>query len=134
MKLNTLMASLAAILMLSSCEDIFEDSSLPDGSKPDIRIASPTANRSYLVEHGFPVKLTVVDKDQIKSLTIVVKGSNGEPALVNIVKTPDVKVLELDTLIHQPSFVPGTYLLEVTATDSRTNIFTKEVSFNMKDK
>ncbi|TXK51885.1 hypothetical protein FVR03_02825 [Pontibacter qinzhouensis] len=133
MKFNALLAAIVALLCFTACEDIFEDKNAPDGSKPEVRVLAPTSSRSYAIAEGLPIKLSVIDKDEIKELKILVKGSYGEPDLINFSKYPDVKVLELDTIVGQQQFAPGTYTLEITATDHRSNIASKEVSFKIKN-
>ncbi len=122
-----------ATAMLSSCEDIFEDSKAPDGSKPDIKILSPTSNRSFSTDQGLPLQVTVVDKDDIKELLVLVKGSQGELDFVRFSLQPNKKVLELDTVVAQNSFIPGTYTLEISAKDGRSNLATKEVVFKINN-
>ncbi|MET3541728.1 outer membrane lipopolysaccharide assembly protein LptE/RlpB [Pontibacter aydingkolensis] len=133
MKLKTMLASLAAICMLTACEDLFEDGSMQaDGSKPSLTINNPSNNQSISTTQGLRVNVTVVDKDLVKDLQFTVKGVNSETALVTFSKFPERNVVEFDTTIALNNVSPGEYKLQVAATDKRTNLEQKEVLFTVK--
>lgn len=133
MKTKTLLASLVAVLMLTACEDLFEDGSLqPDGSKPSLTVKNPTTNQTLSTTSGLRIKLTATDKDKVKELQVRVHELGGEADLVNFTTFPDKKILELDTLVSVSGLHAGEYTLTISATDYRTNVASKDVSFKVK--
>lgn len=133
MKLRTLLASLAAVGLLTACEDIFEDGSLqPDGSKPNLTVRNPTNNQTLTAAGTVRVKFTASDKDKVKELQVRVRDVDGDADLVNFTSFPDTKVLEFDTLLTVPGMRTGAYTLTIQATDFRTNVATEDVTFKVK--
>lgn len=131
MKLKTMLASMLAIVALTSCEDLFEEGEMqPDGSKPSLTINNPTTNQSVSKTQGLRVYITAVDKDQVKNLEFVVRGS--ETTVITFNKAPLKNVIEFDTLISTQAMSSGTYQLYVRATDGRTNVAEKLVDFTVK--
>ncbi|GAB3532362.1 hypothetical protein GCM10027443_16040 [Pontibacter brevis] len=133
MKLKTMLASMAAVCMLTACEDLFEDGSLqPDGSVPSLKVNSPTKNPTVTAEQGLQVYVTVVDKDKVNSIDFQVLGANGEKPLIDFSKQPNKTVVEFDTLVSLRGIVPGTYTLKISAKDMRTNVKAEEVNFTVE--
>jgi hypothetical protein len=133
MKLRTVLASLAAVAMLTACEDLFEDGSMqPDGSKPNLTVKNPTKAQSLTQGNGLRVMVTAVDKDKVKELQVKVRDVGGDADLVNFTTLSDKKVFELDTLLTVPGIKPGDYTLTINAIDYRTNVASEEVSFKVK--
>lgn len=133
MNLKTMLASVLAVSMLTSCEDLFEDGSMqPDGSKPSLTINNPSNNQSVSTTQGLRVNVTVVDKDLVKDLEFTVIGDNAETALVKFKKFPERNVVEFDTTIMINGVSPGEYKLKVDATDKRTNLEHQEIKFTVK--
>ena len=135
MKLKSLLASMLAIVMLTSCEDIFEDGMKPDGSKPYVTVNAPTTNHSFTKANGVAVNLTIVDKDNVKDLNVQIldANGNGEAPIIEFTKRFDKNVVVLDTLVGQDQIMPGSYKLSITAKDKRTNIEKKEITFKVKE-
>jgi hypothetical protein len=133
MKIKAILVSAFAILSLTACEDLFEGGNLkPDGSKPDLVIKAPVNNQSFTKVQGVPLVLSIVDKDELKSLEVIVKSTNSESELSRFNVSSDQNVVELDTVLSTSNFSAGTYSLVVNATDKRTNFATKEVQFVVK--
>ena len=133
MKTKTLLASLVAVSMMTACEDLFEDGSLqPDGSKPNLTVKNPTTNQTLSTTNGLRIKLTATDKDKVKELQVRVHKPGGNADLVNFKTYPDKKILEVDTLVSVPGLQAGEYTLTINATDYRTNVASKEISFKVK--
>ncbi|MDX5420635.1 MAG: Ig-like domain-containing protein [Hymenobacteraceae bacterium] len=133
MRLRTMLASLAAVAMLTACEDLFEDGSLqPDGSKPSLTVNNPSSNQTISASQGLRVNITAVDKDEVKDIDFVVKGVTAEKSLINFKKFPQKKVVEFDTTLVINGIAPGDYTLVVSATDNRTNLSQQEVKFKVK--
>lgn len=128
-----MLASLAAVAMLTACEDLFEDGSLqPDGSKPSLTVNNPSSNQTISASQGLRVNITAVDKDEVKDIDFVVKGVTAEKSLINFKKFPQKKVVEFDTTLVINGIAPGDYTLVVSATDNRTNLSQQEVKFKVK--
>jgi hypothetical protein len=133
MKTKTLLASLVAVLMMTACEDLFEDGSLqPDGSKPSLTVKNPTANQALSTADGLRIKLTATDKDKVKALQVLVREPGDTTDLINFTTFPDKKILEVDTLLSVHELGAGSYTLTIHATDYRTNVASAEVSFRVK--
>ncbi len=133
MNFKTTLASLAAVFLLASCEDLFEEGNLqPDGSKPSLTINNPTNNQTITGTQSLQVYVTVVDKDEVEKINFSIMGQSGEKALLSFNKAPHKTVVEYDTLLSLPNMTPGTYTLKVTAQDKRTNLVEKEVGFTVK--
>jgi hypothetical protein len=133
MRLKTMLTSALAICMLTACENIFEDGGLePDGSKPSVKINNPSNNQTISSTQGLRVNVTVVDKDQIKDLEFTVKGLTSETALVKFKKFPAKTVVEFDTTLSIQGISPGEYKLMVAASDKRTNLEQREITFTVK--
>lgn len=133
MKLKTMLASLAAVCMLTACEDLFEDGSLePDGSVPSLTVNSPTRNPTVTAAQGLQVYVTVVDKDKVDKIDFQVLGANGEKALIDFSKESNKTVVEFDTLVSLKGIVPGDYTLKISAKDMRTNLSEEEVTFTVE--
>lgn len=123
---------MAAVCLLSACEDVFEDNSLqPDGSVPSVKVNSPTKNRTVTAAQGLQVYVTVVDKDKINKLDFQVLGAQGEKPLIDFSKKPNKAVVEFDTLVSLKGIVPGTYTLKISAKDMRTNLTEEQVNFTV---
>ncbi|MFD2999623.1 hypothetical protein ACFS7Z_04560 [Pontibacter toksunensis] len=132
MKLRSMLASMAALCLLTACEDVFEDNSLePDGSVPSVKVNSPTKNPTVTASQGLQVYVTVVDKDKVDKLDFQVLGASGEKPLIDFSKKPNKSVVEFDTLVSLQGIVPGTYTLKISAKDMRTNLSEKEVQFTV---
>lgn len=124
---------MAAVCMLTACEDLFEDDSLqPDGSVPSLKVNSPVKNPTVTAQQGLPVYVTVVDKDKVSHVDFKVLGSNGEKALLKFKTQPNKTVVEFDTLVSLNGIVPGKYKLKISAKDMRTNQTEKEVNFTVE--
>ena len=124
---------MAAVCLLTACEDVFEDDSLqPDGSVPSVKVNSPTKNPTVTAAQGLQVYVTVVDKDKVDKLDFQVLGTMGEKPLINFSKKPNKAVVEFDTLLSLKGVVPGTYTLKISAKDMRTNSSEEEVKFTVK--
>ncbi|WP_242920199.1 Ig-like domain-containing protein [Pontibacter liquoris] len=135
MNIKTMLSSLAVVgaLALTACEDLFENGSLkPDGSNPSITINNPANNQVVAATQGLRVNITAVDKDAFKEIGFLVEGGAGEAPLVRFQKATDNRVLEFDTLVSLTGVAPGTYTLSINATDKRTNVTQKQVSFTVK--
>lgn len=133
MSFKAVLASVAAVLMLTSCEDIFENGSLqPDGSTPSLTINNPSKNQSVTAATGLRVNITAVDKDNVKNLDFVLVGEKAEKSILKFNKKPDKRVVEFDTTVSVNGIAPGVYKLQVTATDKRTNLSVQEVTVNVK--
>ncbi|MCJ8167500.1 Ig-like domain-containing protein [Pontibacter sp. E15-1] len=133
MKFKTAFAAMAAICLLSSCEDLFEEGNLqPDGSKPSLTINNPTVNQNITTSQGLKVYVTVVDKDEVENINFSVSGVQGEKALLDFTVAPHKTVVEFDTLVALDNITPGSYTLKISAKDKRTNLIEKEVAFNVK--
>lgn len=131
MKLKSIVASMLAIVALTSCEDLFEDGSMqPDGSRPSLTINKPTTNQSVDQSQGLHLFITAVDKDAVKNLEFRVMGA--ETTLISFDKAPDKNVFEFDTLVSTADLAPGIYNLVVRATDGRTNVSEQQVNFTVK--
>jgi predicted secreted protein len=130
-----MLASMAAVCLLTSCEDVFEDGNMkPDGSKPSLTINNPTRNQTITNTQPLRVDITVVDKDEVNSLDFTVIGENGDRTILNFKTTPYKTVVEFDTLVSLNEIVPGSYTLKITAEDNRTNVSEQEVKFTVKNK
>lgn len=124
---------MAAVCLLTACEDVFEDDSLqPDGSVPSVKVNSPTKNPTVTAAQGLQVYVTVVDKDKVDKLDFQVLGSQGEKPLIDFSKKPNKAVVEFDTLVSLKGIVPGTYTLKISAKDMRTNSTEEEVKFTVE--
>ncbi len=133
MKLRTMLASLGAVAMLTACEDIFEGGSMqPDGSTPSLTINNPGKNQAITAVGGLRVNITAVDKDEVNYLEFTLKGESAEKAVLNFDTKPGKKVVEFDTTLNISGIAPGTYKLQVAASDKRTNLSTQEVTVNVK--
>ncbi|WP_162051877.1 Ig-like domain-containing protein [Pontibacter pamirensis] len=133
MKLKTMLASMAAVCMLTACEDLFEDGSLqPDGSVPSLKVNSPTRNPTVTAAQGLQVYVTVVDKDKVDKIDFKVLGASGEKALIDFSKKSNKTVVEFDTLVSLKGIVPGDYTLKISAKDKRTNLSEEEVTFTVE--
>ncbi|WP_242928670.1 Ig-like domain-containing protein [Pontibacter vulgaris] len=133
MNLKTMLASVVAVLMLTACEDLFEDGSLqPDGSNPSVTINAPTGNQSLTRTQGLRVNITAVDKDKVKDMEFTVRGTTSEKDLFTFKKFPEKNVIEFDTLVSLGTVTPGSYILTVKATDKRTNVTSQDVNFTVK--
>lgn len=133
MKLKTILASLAAVAVLASCEDIFEGGSLqPDGSTPSLTINNPSKNQKVTATTGLRVNITAVDKDNVENLTFTLRGEGSERAVINFSTKPGRKVVEFDTTLNVSGVAPGTYELAVSATDKRTNLTVQQVPVLVK--
>ncbi|MFD2245540.1 hypothetical protein [Pontibacter ruber] len=133
MKFKAVLASAFAMLSLTACEDLFEGGSLqPDGSKPDLVIKAPMSNQSFTKAQGVPLILSIVDKDEVKDLEVIIKSANSETELTRFHLPTEKSVVELDTILTAASYVAGTYNLTVNVTDKRTNFSTKQVQFVVK--
>ena len=131
MKLKTMLAAMFAIAALTSCEDLFEEGSMqPDGSKPSLTINNPTNNQSVNQAQGLRVYVTAVDKDAVKTMEFKVMGA--ETSLISFNKASEKNVVEFDTLVSVANLAPGTYQLNVKATDGRTNVSEQQVNFTVK--
>ena len=131
--MKTILASLGAMLILTSCEDLFEDGSLkPDGSNPSLTINNPSNNQTLSVSQGLRINITAVDKDNVKDIRFTVSGGTGEAPLLVFNKALDKRVVEFDTLVALDNATPGTYTLAIDATDNRTNRTLKEVKVTVK--
>ncbi|NDK56582.1 Ig-like domain-containing protein [Pontibacter fetidus] len=131
MKLKTMLAALFAIAALTGCEDLFEDGSMqPDGSKPSLTINNPTNNQAVNQSQGLRVYVTAVDKDAVKTMEFKVMGA--ETSLINFNKVSEKNVVEFDTLVSVANLAPGTYQLNVKATDGRTNVSEQQVNFTVR--
>ena len=131
MKLKSIVASMLAIVALTSCEDLFEDGSMqPDGSRPSLTINKPTTNLSVAQSQGLPLSITAVDKDAVKNMEFRVMGA--ETTLISFDKAPNRNVVEFDTLVSTADLAPGIYNLIVRATDGRTNVSEQQVNFTVK--
>jgi hypothetical protein len=133
MKLTSLFASMLAVVMLTSCEDLFEDGTGPDGSKPYVAINTPTANHSLTKANGVAVNLTISDKDEVKDLHVQIQDITGETTIVDFTKHYTEKVVTVDTVVAQNQISPGTYKLLITAKDKRANLEMQEVTFKVKE-
>ncbi|WP_068838959.1 hypothetical protein [Pontibacter akesuensis] len=129
MRLKTMLAALAAVGMLTACEDIFEDGNMqPDGSKPSVVVNSPSSNQAINVAQGLLVNISAVDKDKVKDLDIVLQSQEEEQnTLISFSTTPDKNVVEFDSVVSVQGVKPGRYNLIITATDYRTNQTVQEV-------
>ncbi len=128
-----MLASLAAVAMLTACEDVFEGGDLkPDGSKPSLTIENPKNNQALTKEAGLAIRATAVDKDLVKELQVRVTGEGAEKDFLNFTTFPKQRILEVDTLLTLPSLNPGSYKLTINVVDKRTNVSSKEVSFTVK--
>jgi hypothetical protein len=133
MKFKTMLASMAAICMLTACEDLFEDGSLqPDGSKPSLTVKNPTKNQTITNTQALKVHATIVDKDKIENINLSVLANGSDSVLLDFNVAPDKTVVEYDTLVSLNGVVPGTYTLKISATDKRTNLAVSEVQFTVK--
>ncbi|WP_125185457.1 hypothetical protein [Botryobacter ruber] len=133
MKLKSILATMLAVVMLTSCEDIFEDGMKPDGSKPYVTVNAPTANHSFTKANGVAVSLSVVDKDDVKDLIVQISDLNGEAPIVDFTKHFNKNVAILDTLVAQNQLMPGSYKLSITAKDKRSNVQKQEITFKVKE-
>lgn len=124
---------MAAVCLLTACEDLFEDGSLqPDGSVPSLKVNSPSRNPIVSASQGLPVYVTVVDKDKVSNIEFEVEGANGEKSLLKFSTQPNKTVVEYDTLVALNGITAGTYTLKISATDMRTNLTVKEANFTVK--
>lgn len=128
-----MLASMAAVCLLTACEDLFEDGSMqPDGSMPSLTINNPTKNQTIATTQGLQVYITVVDKDQVENINFSVLSPGAESAFVDFDMMPHKTVVEFDTLMSLEGIVPGTYTLKISAQDKRTNLSVKEIPFTVK--
>lgn len=128
-----MLASMAAVGLLTACEDLFEGGSLqPDGSKPSLTINNPTNNQTLTASQGLQVYVTIVDKDAVENIDFSVVSAGGESPLVAFSTAPLKTVVEYDTLVSLNGIVPGNYTLKISAKDKRTNLSRKEVPFTVK--
>lgn len=133
MKFKTMLASMAAICLLTACEDLFEDGSLqPDGSKPSLTIKNPTKNQTITTSQALPVHATIVDKDKVERISVSVLANEDNSVLLDFSVAPNKTVVEYDTLVSLSGIVPGAYTLKISATDKRTNLAVNEVQFTVK--
>ncbi len=133
MKIKPMLAAVAAVCLLTSCEDLFEDGSLqPDGSLPSLTINNPTKNQTITSVQGLPVYITVVDKDKVENINFSVLSPGAESPVVDFNVMPHKTVVEFDTLMALEGVAPGTYTLKITAQDKRTNLSVKQTSFTVK--
>jgi hypothetical protein len=133
MKLKTILASMVAVCLLSSCDDLFEDTSMqPDGSNPSLTVSNPTNNQTLLASQGLRIKITAVDKDKLNDIDFKVKSASGEGAFLDFKKFPEKTVVEFDTTVALSGVAPGTYSLLISATDNRTNNTLQEVKFTVR--
>ncbi|GAA4438342.1 hypothetical protein GCM10023188_33650 [Pontibacter saemangeumensis] len=128
-----MLASIAAVCLLTACEDLFEDGSMqPDGSSPSLTIKNPTQNQTITPTQGLQVYITVVDKDEVDNINFSVQSPGAESPLVDFDMMPHKTVVEFDTLMSLEGIVPGSYTLKITAKDKRTNLSEKEISFTVQ--
>lgn len=133
MKIKSILASLGVLLMLTSCEDLFEDGSLqPDGSVPYLVVNAPSNSQSLRSGEQLRISVTASDKDSVSSMRFTVKGASAETPLVDFTKVLRKRVVEFDTLVSMGNASPGTYSLSVDATDRKTNRALKEVSVTVR--
>ncbi|MCC9166827.1 hypothetical protein [Pontibacter harenae] len=132
MKLRSVICSVAALVLFAACDDLFDDGLTPDGSVPNLTLKAPVANQNITKAQGVSIDVIVTDKDAVKELNFLIKKDNAVTPLVSFKKTPDKNIVEFDTLVSVNAFESGTYKLEVNATDGRTNLATKEVSFRVQ--
>ncbi|GAB3810960.1 hypothetical protein [Pontibacter rugosus] len=134
MKIKTMLASLAAVSMLTACEDLFEDGSLqPDGSKPSLTVNNPSNNQAVTIAQGLRVNITAIDKDKVKDIDFVLQSQASEKkSFIKFTTFPQNNVVEFDTTLSMAGIAPGTYNLIIKATDNRTNVTTQEVAVNVK--
>jgi hypothetical protein len=135
MKLTTMLASMAAVCMLSSCEDVFEDGSMkPDGSKPSLTINHSTKNQSINSTEELQIDLTVVDKDEVNTLDFTVLSADRGDTVLNFSTAPHKTVVEFDTLLALPEVMPGAYIMKIIAEDNRTNVVEQEFNFTVESR
>jgi hypothetical protein len=133
MKLKTTLVSLGVLLVLASCEDLFEDGSLqPDGSVPYVVVNAPTNSHSMKAGKELRISITASDKDSVDYVQFTVKGAAGEKPVVDFKKALNKRVMEFDTLVSMSGAGPGTYTLAVDAADKRTNRTLKEVTVTVR--
>ncbi|AKD03863.1 Ig-like domain-containing protein [Pontibacter korlensis] len=133
MKFRTMLASLVAVVTFTACEDIFEGGSLqPDGSTPSLTINNPGKNQAITAAGGLRVNITAVDKDDVEQINFTLKGETAEKAVLSFSTKPQKRVVEFDTTVNVGGIAPGTYKLQILATDKRTNQTTQEITVNVK--
>ncbi|MCC9137842.1 Ig-like domain-containing protein [Pontibacter silvestris] len=133
MKTKTMLALLGAIVMLTSCEELFGDDDLkPDGSNPSLVINTPSTNQTVNASQGLRINITGTDKDNITDIAFSVKGSEDEADLVKFSKFHDKRVVEFDTTVMLSDVKPGVYSLVIDAVDKRTNRTQREVMITVK--
>jgi hypothetical protein len=133
MKFKTPLVSLSVLLMLTSCEDLFEDSNLqPDGSIPYIVVKAPTNSQSLKTGKELRISITASDKDSVDYVHFTVKESGAENPVVDFKKVLNKRVVEFDTLVSMSDAGPGTYTLAVDAADKKTNRTLKEVTVTVR--
>lgn len=124
---------MAAVCLLTACEDLFEDGSMkPDGSSPSLTVKNPTQNQTISTTQGLQVYITVVDKDEVDTINFNVQSPGAESPLVDFDMMPHKTVVEFDTLMSLEGIVPGSYILKITAKDKRTNLSAKEIPFTVE--
>ena len=133
MKMKTVLASLAVIATLTSCEDIFEGGHLnPDGSTPSVTINNPSKNQTVSAATGLRINISAVDKDNVENMRFELRGETAEKAVLSFNLTPGKRIVEFDTTLNVSGIAPGSYELVVSATDKRTNLTVQEVPVKVK--